>query len=182
VAAAPEPEATLIERARHGDVSAFEELVRAHQEIAYRTAWFASGGVDDADDAAQEGFMKAFAALPRFRAGAEFRPWLLAIVANEARNRRRSAGRREALALRTLEAAGAAEASPEAVALTTERRRELLDALTRLAQPDREVITYRYLLELSEAETAAALAVPVGTVKSRLSRALERLRAVMGTS
>lgn len=180
--ATPERERDLIERARHGDVSAFEALVRAHQEVAFRTAWIASGGADDAEDAAQEGFMKAFAALPRFRAGAPWRPWLLTIVANEARNRRRSASRREALALRAPEATAtdvAFEPSPEAAALATERRQELLDALRRLPEADQEVVAYRYLLELSEAETAAALDVPVGTAKSRLSRALDRLRATM---
>ena len=180
--ATPEGERHLIERARHGDVSAFESLVRAHQEVAFRTAWIASGGADDAEDAAQEGFMKAFAALPRFRVDAPFRPWLLTIVANEARNRRRSASRREALALRTpLAATGKAalEPSPESAILAAERRVALLDALSRLPEADREVVAYRYLLELSEAETAAALGVPVGTAKSRLSRALNRLRAVM---
>jgi len=182
VEATPEREPDLIERARHGDVSAFEALVRAHQEIAFRTAWIASGGGDDSEDAAQEGFMKAFAALPRFRPDAPFRPWLLTIVANAARNRRRSAGRREALALRVPDATAndlAFQPSPEGAVLATESRQELLDALRRLPDADREVISYRYLLELSEAETAAALGVPVGTAKSRLSRALNRLRAAM---
>ena len=180
--AAPVREGDLIELARRGDVSAFEALVRAHQAVAFRTAWIASGGADDAEDAAQEGFMKAFAALPRFRADAPFRPWLLAIVANEARNRRRSAIRREALALRAPESAAVEsgfEPSPEAAVLATERRTALLDALRELPDADREVIAYRYLLELSEAETAAALGVPVGTAKSRLSRAMDRLRSTL---
>lgn len=183
--AGPEREGDLIERARHGDVSAFEALVRAHQAVAFRTAWIASGGADDAEDAAQEGFMKAFDALPRFRADAPFRPWLLTIVANEARNRRRSAGRREALALRAPESeagGGAYEPSPEAAMLANERRTALLDALRGLADTDRQVIAYRYLLELSEAETAAALGVPVGTAKSRLSRAMDRLRSMMASA
>jgi RNA polymerase sigma factor (sigma-70 family) len=174
VEAVPEREAVLIERARHGDVAAFESLVRAHQEVAFRTAWVASGGTDDAEDAVQEAFMKAFAALPRFRAGSSFRPWLLTIVANEARNRRRSAVRREALALRAPNAG--VDDSPEATMLATERRQTLMAALNRLSDADREVVSYRYLLELSEAETAAALGVPIGTAKSRLSRALVRLR------
>jgi len=183
VEATPEREADLIERARHGDVSAFEALVRAHQEICFRTAWVSSGAADDAEDAAQEAFMKAFAALPRFRAGAAFRPWLLTIVANEARNRRRSAGRREALALRSIETTTTDDPhqpSPEAAVLATEARQMLLGAVNRLPDADREVVSYRYLLELSEAETAAVLDVPVGTVKSRLFRALVRLRSLMG--
>lgn len=178
-----ESEADLIERARHGDVAAFESLVRAHQDVAFRTAWVASGGADDADDAAQEAFMKAYAALSRFRAGAPFRPWLLTIVANEARNRRRSAGRRAALTLRAPDPSGgeADIGSPEVLVLARERRASLLDAVEGLPAPDREVISYRYLLQLTEAETAAALGIPVGTVKSRLSRALDRLRVAVTT-
>ena len=174
----PQVEVDLVERARKGDVAAFESLVRAHQEVAVRTAWFISGGADDAEDAAQEGFVKAFGALSRFKHGAPFRPWLLTIVANEARNRRRSAGRREALALRLSEdrRPDGAAPSPESAVLAEERRRTLLAALDRLEEADRQVIGLRYLLELSEAETAAVLEVPKGTVKSRLSRSLDRLR------
>ena len=84
-------------RARRGDERAFAELVRMHQEIAYRIAYLISG--DEAEDAVQDGVLKAWRALGRFRPGAPFRPWLLRIVANEARNRRRSSGRRVALAL-----------------------------------------------------------------------------------
>ena len=174
----PPIEADLVERARNGDVAAFEALVRAHQEVAFRTAWLVSGGSNDAEDAAQEGFVKAFAAMPRFRSGAQFRPWLLTIVANEARNRRRSAGRREALALRVSDDSrpGDAAPSPESAVLASERRTALLNGIEQLADNDREVVALRYLLELSEAETAAVLNVPIGTVKSRLSRALSRLR------
>jgi len=183
VDARDEFEDDLIERARRGDAAAFESLVRAHQSVAFRTAWIVSGGADDAEDAAQEGFMKAYAALPRFRSGAAFRPWLLTIVANEARNRRRSAGRREALAVRASGpiATDTGEASPESLVLARERHAALLGSLDRLSDADREVISCRYLLQLSEAETAATIGVPVGTVKSRLSRALDRLRAVIST-
>ena len=71
------------------------------------------------------------------------------------------------------------EPSPEAAVLAAERRTALLDAIRRLPDADREVVSFRYLLELSEAETAAALDVPVGTAKSRLSRAMDRLRATL---
>ena len=174
-------EADLVDRARRGDGDAYDQLVRAHQDIAFRTAWLVSGSSADAEDAAQEAFVKAWRALGRFRQGAPFRPWLLAIVANEARNRRRSAGRRAALALRAIqEPSGEAAPSPEAVLLAGERREELTAALNRLPEHDREALTCRYFLDLSEAETAAALGVRPGTVKSRLSRALERLRAELG--
>ena len=159
---------------------AYEELVRRHQAVALRTAHlFAPDG--DADDAVQEAFVKAHAALGRFRAGAPFRPWLLRIVANEARNRRRSAGRRAALALRSEDRRpDDAAPSPESAVLADERRRWLLAGINDLRDEDRDVITARYFLELSEAEAAAVLGLPRGTVKSRLSRALARLRERLG--
>ncbi len=123
----------LFTRAQRGNQAAYEEIVQRYQQMAFRTAYVITGSAADAEDAAQEGFVKAYRALATFRSGAEPRPWLLRIVANEARNRVRSAGRRL-------------------------------------------VITSRYLLELSGEETAAALGIPEGTVKSRLSRALARLR------
>src|ERR671932_1855903 len=87
-------------RARAGDQAACAELVRAHQEIAFRTAMLITRNAAEAEEAAQDGFVKAWSALERFRLGQPFRPWLLAIVANEARNRSRSAVRRQQLSLR----------------------------------------------------------------------------------
>jgi len=157
---------------------AYEELVRRYGDVAARTAHVIAPDAD-ADDAAQEAFVKAWVALPRFRPGSPFRPWLLRIVANEARNRRRSAGRREGLALRVADDRPSDDAapSPEAAVLQSESRATLLAAVNGLRDEDREVIGARFLLDLSEAETAEALGIPRGTVKSRLSRALTRLRA-----
>ncbi|MEA2170943.1 MAG: hypothetical protein QOF76_4243 [Solirubrobacteraceae bacterium] len=170
----------LVARARGGDGAAFAELVRPHQDIAFRTAMLITRNAADAEDAAQDGFVKAWRALPRFRDGHPLRPWLLAIVANEARSRRRSTGRRERLALRAADeerGAGEAAPSPEAALLAGEQRAWLLETLEALGERDRVVLGCRYLLGLSEAETAAALDVRLGTVKSRTARALERLRA-----
>jgi len=174
----PPDDAALADRARRGDERAFEDLVRMYQGLAFRTAYLLTGSAADAEDAAQVGFVKAWAALPRFRPGAPFRPWLLRIVANEAHNRRRSAGRRAALAVRAIAAQppGDAAPSPEGAALVRERREELLEAVNRLGERDRDVLACRYFLELSEDETAAVLDVRRGTVKSRTARALERLR------
>ena len=160
---------------------AYEELVRRYQDVALRTAHLISPD-GDAEDAAQEAFVKAYAALGRFRSGAPFRPWLLRIVANEARNRRRSAGRRMGLVVRATEDRRSDDAapSPESAVLATERRTQLIGAINALRDDDREVIGARYFLELSEAETAEALGIPRGTVKSRLSRALDRLRDELG--
>jgi len=174
----PLDESELVARVRQGDAAAYEELVRMHQAIAFRTAYLFTGSAEEADEAAQTGFVKAFGALGRFRRGKPFRPWLLAIVANEARNRRRAAGRRIGLALRAAEQSrpGDAAPSPEAAMLDRERRRVLLDAVNRLPDDQQLVIGCRYFLDLSEAETASALGIRTGTVKSRTSRALERLR------
>ena len=116
----------------------------------------------------------------RFRAGAPFRPWLLRIVANEARNRRRSAGRRAELALQAAAVSGDAAPSPETAAVAHERRAVLLDGLARLEERDRDVLVHRFLAGLGEEETAATLGVRRGTVKSRTSRALDRLRELVG--
>lgn len=135
------------------------------------------GAGDDADDVVQEAFVKAFRSLHRFREDAPFRPWLLSIVVNETRNLQRASRRRAVLALRVarLGAEGAAPPDPAASSAQTERRAALLDAIRTLPERDRAVVTCRYLLELSEAETATALGMPAGTVKSRLSRALRKL-------
>ncbi len=180
----PLDDGELVERARNKDVRAYEELVQRYQEHAFRTAYHFTREAADAEDAAQEAFVKAYYALPRFRAGAAFRPWLLRIVANEARNRRKAAGRRANLALRAAEdhPSGDAAPSPEVAALAQEQRELLLAALNTLREEDRLAVTYRYFLDLSEAEMAQALHCAPGTVKSRLSRALARLREHLGKS
>lgn len=150
--------------------------MREHQEVAFRAAYLVTGSAAEAEDAAQDGFVKAWQALPRFREGAPFRPWLLAIVVNEARNRRRHAGRQAALALRALDPPPAP--TDEAAAAHADHER-LLRVVGGMREDDRLVIGYRYFLDLSEEETAQALGVPRGTVKSRLARALGRLREQM---
>jgi RNA polymerase sigma factor (sigma-70 family) len=174
----PLEETELVERARRGDLRAWETIVRTHQGIAFRTAYVLAGNPADAEEAAQDGFVKAYRALGRFHRGAPFRPWLLRIVANEARNRRRSAARRERLSLRAAAEArpGDAVPSPEAALFARESQEQLLAAIERLSEDHRDAIVCRYVLDLSEDETAAALGVRRGTVKSRLARALERLR------
>jgi RNA polymerase sigma-70 factor (ECF subfamily) len=173
-----EGEASLIARAKQGELHAYEEIVERHQATAFRVAWLITASSAEAEEAAQDAFLKAYRALGRFRDGASFRPWLLRIVANEARNRRVAASRRERLALRVHEerSLDEADASPETALLESAARAELISALQRLKERDRLAIACRYFLDLSEAETAAALGCRPGTVKSRLSRALARLK------
>jgi len=178
----PLEESELIERAQRGDLVAYGDLVRAYQDVAVRTAYLACGDAAEAEDAVQEALIKAHRALGRFRAGAPFRPWLLQIVANEARNRRRAAGRRASLWARAAQedVSGGAAPPPESTVVDAERREELLAALGRLREDDRAVLGCRFLIGLSEHETAAALGLRLGTVKSRTARALGRLRAAVG--
>ena len=177
----PTEDSELVERARHGDQDAYAELVTRYQALAARTAYVITGNEPDAEEAEQEGFVKAYYALDRFRAGAPFRPWLLRIVANEAINRRKAAGRRPTVDLSVAPDPPSDDTalSPEGAVLATERRELVLRALRGVREEDRVVIAYRYFFDLSEAEMATALGVARGTVKSRLSRALARLRAVM---
>ncbi|WP_237745062.1 RNA polymerase sigma factor [Kribbella catacumbae] len=158
---------------RSGDTAAYAELVMLHASVAKRTAVFMGAG-SDADDVVQESFVKAYRALNTFRDGSAFRPWLLRIVANETRNVLRSRGRRA----RREELAVLPDAvlDPADHALSAERRAELLAAVRALPEQYRLVVTCRYLLELDEQETATVLGWPKGTVKSRLHRALGRLR------
>ena len=138
-------------------------------------AYLITRNAADAEDATQDALVKAWRAFGRFRPDAPMRPWLLQIVANEARNRRRSEGRRERLALRA--SSGEAAPSPEEEI----DRERLVGALDELSGDHRLVLGCRYLLDLSEEETAAALDVPLGTVKSRTARALDALRESYGS-
>ena len=169
---------------RPRDLEEYEQLVREHQTIAFRTAYLITGSAADAEEVVQDAFVKAYRARGRFRQGAAFRPWILAIVANEARNRRRAGARRAGLELRLAEERrpGGAAPSPEAALLEHEQRAQLLAAVAALSEEHRDVVACRYFLDLSEAETAAVLGCRRGTVKSRLSRALARLAAEEGVA
>ena len=177
----PTDDAELFTRAQRGDTAAYEEIVQRYQQMAFRTAYVITGSAPEAEDASQDAFVKAYRALATFRAGSEPRPWLLKIVANEARNRVRSSGRRQQVELRLAGSfrPGGAAPSPEAAAVAAENTRRLLALVKELNEEDRLVISCRYFLELNVEETAAALGIPEGTVKSRLSRALGRLRALV---
>ena len=155
-----------------------------HQAIAFRIAFVAAGDRADAEEAVQDGFVKAHRALGRFRDGAPFRPWILRIVANEARNRRRTLGRRAHLLSRAADeaASGDPARSPEAELVDAERRDELFAALARLKDDERTAIVARYFIGLSDEETAAALGVRRGAVKMRVHRALEHLRQELGVA
>jgi len=178
----PPPDAELITRARQGDRDAYEALVQRYQDVALRVAYLITGDFAEAEDATQEAFLKVYAALGRFRLDAPFQPWLLRIVANEARNVRKAAQRRSTLVSRVSfqHPARGHVPSPEGTALANEQRGVLVRALQELREDDRLAISYRYFFDLSEGEMVEALGWSRGTVKSRLSRALGRYRQQLG--
>jgi RNA polymerase sigma-70 factor, ECF subfamily len=171
-------EAALVRRAATGDTAAWESLVGIHQEAVFRLAYLLLGDPEDAKDIAQETFLRAWRHLHRFDITRPLRPWLLSIGANLARNRRRSAGRYFAALQRAFRQEPAPERMEEQSA-HNHQARELWRAVQKLNELDQQIVYLRYFLDLSVAETAEILKVPEGTVKSRLSRALEKLRNII---
>jgi len=169
-------------RVRSGEVDAYAELVRRHAPMALRTATLLGAG-PAAEDVVQEAFVKAYRTLGRFRDQAPFRPWLLRIVANESHNLHRSSQRRgareQASTLLSPGLLGGGSADPADQAVREDQRVAVLAAVRELSPALRQVVTCRYLLDLDEAETATVLGVPRGTVKSRLSRGLAKLRPLI---
>jgi RNA polymerase sigma-70 factor (ECF subfamily) len=174
-----ESEAALVARARRGDEAAWEGLIRAHQEGVFRLAYLLLGEAAEAEDVAQETFLRAYRALDRFDLSRPLRPWLLSIAANLARNQRRSAGRYLAALQRLFHAELPHNLTVEEKSASRWEARSLWQAIQRLKVVDQQVVYLRYFLELSIEETAEAMGVAEGTVKSRLSRALTRLRSII---
>lgn len=171
-------ESTLVRHAVNGDVAAWESLMQTHQQAVFRLAYLLLGDPDDAEDVAQEAFLRAWNHLKRFDPGRPLRPWLLSIAANLARNRRRSAGRYFAALMRAFRDEPVSVRIEERSAQNIEAG-ELWIAVKTLSVADQQVIYLRYFLDLSVSETAQVLQVAEGTVKSKLSRALEKLRQVI---
>ena len=169
----------LAARARAGDTAAFGELVRRHQQAALRVAAVICGSTEDARDVVQDAMVKAHRSLATHRGDGAIRSWLLRVVANEAKNHVRSRVRRlrrddRHAGLQVRVAAGADEPALDRIDHAV-----LAAALGELRHDDRAVLGCRFVAGLSEAETADVLGLPTGTVKSRTSRALGRLRALM---
>lgn len=181
----PEPpfdDKSLIDRARRGDLAAYDALVRVYETQAFRAAYLITRDEHEAADAAQDAFVRAFRALGSFRPGEPFRPWLLRIVTNQALNRIQSSKRRENMHERFTQAMSQPNddtASAEKNLETREQNEQLMRAVRRLKPDEQTLITLRYFLELPEVEVAQTLKIPQGTVKSRLHRTLAKLREII---
>jgi len=169
-------DADLVTRALAGESAAWENLVRDHQQAVFRLAYLFVGDPDEADDVAQDAFIHAYRGLDTFDLARPFRPWIMRITANLARNRLRSVSRYFHAAQRWFQANPEAAASTSAAENPALESAALWQAVKKLKVADQQAIYMRYFLEMSEAETAQVLQIPAGTVKSRLHRALDRLR------
>jgi RNA polymerase sigma-70 factor (ECF subfamily) len=186
-----DPDLDLVEACRAGHGDAFDALVRRHEARVVRLAARLLGDTDAALDAAQEAFVKAWRALPRFQGEARFSTWLVRIVINQCRNdlrRRRTVKHTRPLSLDAPAAlsdgvvgdsVAAAGPAPFDVARGREVERSLEAALGRLDAEAREVVWLRDAEDLSYEDIAEILDVPVGTVRSRLHRARAELRRHM---
>jgi RNA polymerase sigma factor (sigma-70 family) len=174
-------EQTLIVRAQRGDLQAYDALVRAYEQPAFRAAYFITRDEGDAAEVAQEAFLRAHRALASFKSEQPFRPWLLKIVTNLALNRVQAAQRRmrmnERYAAETMTTQD--QPTPERALAEREQSERLAQAVHQLAPHEQALIALRYFLELPEQEVAAALNVPKGTIKSRLHRTLAKLRDII---
>jgi RNA polymerase sigma-70 factor, ECF subfamily len=170
----------LVLQARQGDQAAWEELVRRYQTPVYRIAYLILGDPEASQDVAQETFIRAYRNLDRFDIDRPLRPWLLRISSNQARNARRSL-RRYWSALN--KSAEQHRLDPVKLRSVEENRSGIAEdvwrSIRRLSPDDQQIIYLRYFLELSVVEAASTLDIPEGTVKSRLHRALDRLKSIM---
>lgn len=167
-----------IRQAQQGDAAAYEALVRRYQTVAFRTAWIILRDVADAEDVAQSAFLKAWLGIRRADLDRPFQPWLLAIVANEARNRRRARGRWLARVVPEDRSERLPETGPP-LQNQVEQHEDIevvMQHLLTMDDVDRTTLWCRYVLDLSEQETADVMDCAAGTVKSRTHRAMSRLR------
>ena len=172
-------ETDVVRRAHLGDPSAWKSVIQLHQEPVFRFAYLMVGDAAEAEDIAQEPFLRAYRAFARFDPQRALRPWLLSITANLARNRRRSLGRYRAALSRFYQANERVQPGIEERSDRREENQAVWLAIQRLSETDRQVIYLRYFLELSVDEVAQTAGVASGTVKSRLHRSLKRLKDVI---
>ncbi len=183
---APPDETVLVQRARHGDLEAYDELVQRYQERIYATIYHMTSNHEDANDLAQESFIKAFQALKSFKGGSSFYTWLYRIAVNKTINFLKQRKNRIHMSLNDLDFN--AEHDPDLVALIsdktprreanlTELQEKLNTALMKLSEPHRLVVILHDVQGLSHEEIAKVMDCNIGTVRSRLFYARQQLQA-----
>lgn len=169
----------IIQQIVDGDESAWNQLIEEHQEAVFRLVYLILDDADDAKDVAQEAFIRAYDNFASFDPERPLLPWLYRIASRLAYNHHRSLGRRWAALKRFGRIKPEHSKHPEALSIQEMEAQTLREAVARLKRRDQEVLYLRYFLEQSIEETAESLDIPAGTVKSRQSRALERLRGLI---
>jgi RNA polymerase sigma-70 factor (ECF subfamily) len=184
----PIEEAVLVERARAGQMEAYDELVRRYQERIYATIYHMTSNHEDANDLAQEAFIKGFHALKSFKGGSSFYTWVYRIAVNKTINFLKQRKNKTQMSLDDLDFH--AEHDPDLVALVSEKtpRREvnlaelqekLNDAMQKLSEPHRLVVTLHDVQGSSHEEIAKIMECNIGTVRSRLFYARQQLQAYL---
>ncbi len=184
----PEGEMTLVKRARRGDLQAYDELVRRYQERIYATIYHMTANHEDANDLAQEAFIKAFHALKSFKGGSSFYTWVYRIAVNKTINFLKQRRSKTHMSLDDLDFN--AEHDPDLVALISEKtprrdinlaelQEKLNTAMQKLSEPHRLVVTLHDVQGLSHEEIAEIMECNIGTVRSRLFYARQQLQAYL---
>lgn len=171
-------ERAVVKRARQGEEAAWSELVALHQQGVFRMAYLKLADEEEAEEVAQETFVRAFQKIDKFDDERELRPWLLTICVNLCRNRRRSLGRYLAVIRRWSRERGP-EAAKSNERSGVEDAQLLWSMIRRLRSQEQDIIYYRFFMDLSVAETAEVMGVAPGTVKSRQHRAVRRLHGLI---
>jgi len=178
-------EGDLVKRARRGDLAAYDELVKRYQERIYATIYHMTGNHEDANDLAQEAFIKAFQALKSFKGGSSFYTWLYRIAINKTINFLKQRKNRHHFSLNDLDFN--TEHNPDLVALIShktpqrdaglaELQKKLNEALFKLSEPHRMVVVLHDVQGVSHEEIAEAMNCNIGTVRSRLFYARQQLQ------
>ena len=178
-------EGDLVRRARHGDLDAYDELVKRYQERIYATIYHMTSNHEDANDLAQDSFIKAFQALKSFKGGSSFYTWLYRIAVNKTINFLKQRKNRHHISLNDLDFN--AEHDPDLVALISDKtphrdaglaelQKKLNEALLRLSEPHRMVVVLHDVQGVSHEEIAEIMDCNVGTVRSRLFYARQELQ------
>jgi RNA polymerase sigma-70 factor (ECF subfamily) len=185
---APVDEAALVRQARHGDLEAYDELVRCYQERIYATIYHMTANHEDANDLAQESFIKAFQALKSFKGGSSFYTWLYRIAVNKTINFLKQRKNRIHMSLDDLDVntehdpdllALISEKTPQRDANLAELQEKLNNAMLKLSEPHRLVVVLHDVQGMDHDEVAKVMGCNIGTVRSRLFYARQQLQALM---
>ncbi len=185
---APVEEEALVRKARHGDLEAYDELIRRYQERIYGTIYHMTANHEDANDLAQESFIKAFQALKSFKGGSSFYTWLYRIAVNKTINFLKQRKNRIHMSLNDLDFN--TEHDPDLVALISEKtphrevnlselQEKLNEAMLKLSEPHRLVVVLHDVQGMAHDEIAKVMDCNIGTVRSRLFYARQQLQALL---